>query len=260
MQRHPKPFRRISGNRRGFTLAELIASLVGISLLGLAVGHMTIFLSKSYTITAARLNAITTAQHLDRQIETAATEAQAVFLYSNYGSKGYDLASVARDNVNALWQPSIHQRAGGRGNYVVFVKLHDERTYLTGGALRNALADDIPPPVERITGFYVGGAYTATGQIKSGFQPIRRFELSFTPSAGAIGGTSGQVLEDLLPTDSDAPSHETVGWVRGATVDTFSLFRLASLDTIVIDIPISLRDSEQAAVFRFQKTLVVTNQ
>ena len=112
-----RPFRR-----RGFTLPEVLVTMGVLAILGTAIAHMTIFISRSQAVTTARLAAVNRAQTLDREMISFAARAQVAVVYSNFAQWGYTLDSLPDGNINAL-QQTVHLGPGDSGNYLVMVEL-----------------------------------------------------------------------------------------------------------------------------------------
>ncbi|MGF1452965.1 MAG: type II secretion system protein J [Opitutales bacterium] len=245
--------------RAGFTLPELLVTLGVFSILGIAIAHMTLFISQSQAVTLQRLAVINTMQRLDGELSRVSTRGQVLVVYEEFGSAFTSPSELETDTKHALWQPSVHLGPGEAGNYLVMVALFDESEHLSGTALDAALSDPLPPPIEEIYGIYVDFSSYDDTSTEVQRMPVRRFRETFEFGIATLG-ESDLTLESHLPDDDENVDHEIIGYVEHDSAEAEPLFRLLSFDTVAVDLPITIRDSDESASVRFQTTIRFTNQ
>jgi prepilin-type N-terminal cleavage/methylation domain-containing protein len=240
--------------RRGFSLAETLVALAVFGLLMFAVFQISLFMARSQDVTTSRLMTLAKGKYIGGQLGTMARDCDMYFLYTNYGTDGLgDVNTLPDGFVNTFYQPTIHQGPGSGGNFLVMVWFHTDTD----------TADEVPPPVSRIVGIYSDPLSTASATDE--YLPVRMFDKEFTQAEGVVG-VGNVIFEDLLPAHAAYGAPGPIGYAKISSLSNPSaaspgLFYInpENAANVTLSLPIKYRDSDEAAAYRIDTSLLFSN-
>ncbi|MDG1667518.1 MAG: prepilin-type N-terminal cleavage/methylation domain-containing protein [Opitutae bacterium] len=201
----------MSHSKSAFTLVEImVAMTIGVALLAMITPFVTECLKTSLSVTN-KLDIELSIRKITNELTDEARESNSFIIYKSFFDQGHDIAGSFRSTGSGQTSADYRQRNGQFGNFCILIFYGDDPTP----------SDAIPPPIERIVGYYLN-TYTLDEEAE-----LKKFDINIPANS------QYQPIEELIPAQNLSLNHEVVIKQAAGLISGYMFYNLSELSIMV---------------------------